>query len=65
MSNKTEHKVRNHRFTDWVSDESDSNGIWVYLKPGFIWTDGGIGCIHESSWTKCLKLLNNEVSEIE
>ena len=50
---------------DWVSDERGSgDGIWVYLKEGFINTRLECGTIHEHTVAECCNQLNNEVTEI-
>lgn len=41
-----------HPWVDYVSDERDiEDGIWVYLKPGFLWD--GLHTIHEATVREC------------
>jgi hypothetical protein len=50
---------------DWVSDERGTEeGIWVYLKEGFINTHLESGTIHEHTVAECCDQLNNEVVDV-
>ncbi len=50
---------------DWVSDERGTEeGIWVYLKEGFINTHLECGTIHEHTVAECCDQLNNAVVSV-
>ena len=68
--NKTEEKVRNHPLVVDISDErkekrrfkgcgENADGIWVYLKEGYINWLHEVHCVHEDTWTECLAQLKN------
>ena len=45
--------LASHPWVESISDErSSGDGLWVYLKPGYVW-DGDVGSIHESTVKAC------------
>jgi len=50
---------------DWISDErGNGDGIWVYLKEGFINTHLECGTIHEHTVAECCDQLNNTTHRV-
>lgn len=47
-----------------VSDERGlGDGVWVYLKKGFISRSTGISLIHEWTWTRAFEVLRKETEQ--
>lgn len=56
-SPRTLAQLSDHPWVDWISDERDTgDGIWVYLKPGFVW-DGTTSHVHESTAKECCRAM--------
>lgn len=55
---KAQHTIATDPRVQSISDERNmGDGVWVYLKPGFLNGSTDTGTIHESSFSKCLRVL--------
>lgn len=60
---KAQQQITTDARVAWVSDErSLGDGVWVYLKPGYKNASTDTGTIHESSWSRALRVLKTETS---
>jgi hypothetical protein len=51
-------KILSHPAVEEISDErSCGDGLWVYLKDGYIAPMQECGIIHEETWNQCLREL--------
>lgn len=56
--------IKKHPKVDEISDErNNGDGIWIYLKPGFINEEKEVHCIHEHTIEECLEQLKNDIVE--
>jgi hypothetical protein len=46
----------------WVSDERNDNGYWVYLHRPYVDAAREMTCIHEDTIRECCDILNNDIS---
>jgi hypothetical protein len=53
-------RISSHPRVQSVSDEGE-DGIWVYLKPGFIWRHGDVHSLHERDTALLLRMLDTEI----
>ena len=53
------------RVEDAFTERDDFGAsCWIYLKEGYICESMGCGTIHENTVKACLRLLNNDVIEV-
>jgi hypothetical protein len=50
-------RISSNPKVDEISDERPDDGIWVYLKTGWINPQSETHCIHEDTWSACAKQL--------
>lgn len=60
LARANEASIKAHPLVADTSDERDTGeGVWVYLKAGWICRDTETGSIHERTWSKALACLRS------